>query len=296
MQRTANSSMLLPLILLACCEAPLFAQCEHHGADCGVCQKRFDKGIPSRDREGPGPGPGDRGAYVAPPRSGIEFGESRGFSVEGPALHFPAFTLRMPVLLMPCVTRVRRGAHMVIEEAKAPYTEEVGRAEFSREAPLPPPQDRGFPPSEPRDFGKPGARDYPPQYDAPYQRGAPAIQKDYGHNRAGEPKPISASDESISQKLQMEQRIRYLETVIAVLESRGHELQFRSDDGRHGVHDQHGILNCNVVRSEGIPAVTSPNSMQVGYLPLPDGQCRRLPPEETRDAKPLPPIRFRPEP
>jgi hypothetical protein len=299
MQRTAISAILVTMILLTGEVRSAHAECEQHGADCRACQKGFEKEPPSRDREGPGPGPSDRGAYVAPPRSGIEFGESRGFGVEGPALHFPALTLRMPVLLMPCVTRVRRGSHMVIEEAKAPYTEDVGRAEFSREAPAPPPQDRGFPPSEPRDFGKPGARDYPPQYDGPYQRGTPSLQKDYSHNTgSGGQGSVSATDESISQRQQLEQRIRHLETVIAILESRGHEPQLGSDDSRLSVLRSDGVSSRNALRPEGISAVILPSSVQVGYLQVPpeDGQCRRLPLEETRDAKPLPPIRLRLEP
>jgi hypothetical protein len=62
-----------------------------------------------------------QGAYVAPPRSGAAVGESGSVGVRGPALHFPALTLRLPTLELPSLVRYRHQARMEMEAATAPF-------------------------------------------------------------------------------------------------------------------------------------------------------------------------------
>ncbi|HUG66426.1 MAG TPA: hypothetical protein VMM76_01665 [Pirellulaceae bacterium] len=98
--------------------------------------------------------PADRGAYVGPPRSGVEVGESTALGVRGLGLHFPAITLRLPTLTLPSLVKHRSRAHMLVEADVAPYVDEVAREEFGMDA-----GSRDFaPPPVPRDVDTPGQK------------------------------------------------------------------------------------------------------------------------------------------
>ncbi len=75
----------------------------------------------------------ERGAFASPPRSGMVAGESESVGLSGGALHIPSMSLRLPTLQLPCLTRYRREAHMVMDTTEAPWVNER-RREYSIDA------------------------------------------------------------------------------------------------------------------------------------------------------------------
>ncbi len=144
------------IVLLAVQQA--IAQC-----DCGYPsrgKKPCQKCVPEQPRDFGQPREGPPGAYVGPPRSGVEVGEARGFGIEGPRIRLPEINLRLPSIEFPALTRYRRRPRMIIDSAEAPYEERVEREEFGVD--VPPGAPRQLPPPEvPRDF--PGAPKGPQQ-------------------------------------------------------------------------------------------------------------------------------------
>lgn len=132
MRRTYVLGLAVSIVAIAWVESSATAQMwqkhHHNPAQKGYgCQQKG-----GGDQES-APEP-ERGAYVAPPRTGTEVGESSGVGLEGPALHFPSLTLKLPSLHFPCISRFRKGPRMMVESAEAAYVPEVARAEFSQEA------------------------------------------------------------------------------------------------------------------------------------------------------------------
>lgn len=80
--------------------------------------------------------PSASGVFAAPPASGTVAGESNAIGLNGPALHFPAMSLRMPTLQLPSLTRFRSGARMRIDAAEAPFVAQ-GQAPMFAAAPVP---------------------------------------------------------------------------------------------------------------------------------------------------------------
>ncbi|MFM9068787.1 MAG: hypothetical protein ACKOUR_15865 [Planctomycetota bacterium] len=70
---------------------------------------------------------GPQGTYVAPPRSGVTVGESRGWGVNGMAITLPSIRLAMPSIELPSLYRASRGAHMRVDSATAPFVEHHGQ-------------------------------------------------------------------------------------------------------------------------------------------------------------------------
>lgn len=91
------------------------------------------EGPPPSTNRGMPPGPetrellGPQGTYVAPPRSGVTVGESRGWGVNGMAITLPSIRLAMPSIELPSLYRASRGAHMRVDSATAPYVENYGQ-------------------------------------------------------------------------------------------------------------------------------------------------------------------------
>lgn len=121
------------------------AQGRHHGScDCAQCQPpacncpqckppckptcKPPCNPPITPRDLPPPGEDipstPRGMYVAPPRTGVEVGESRAIGVNGMAIKFPAMRLQLPSIELPSISRMRQKAHMRIESATAPFVED----------------------------------------------------------------------------------------------------------------------------------------------------------------------------
>ncbi len=80
-------------------------------------------------------GAASAGVFAAPPASGTVAGESNAIGINGPALHFPAMSLRMPTLQLPSITRFRSGARMRIDAAEAPFVS-AGQAPVVAAAPM----------------------------------------------------------------------------------------------------------------------------------------------------------------
>jgi hypothetical protein len=78
---------------------------------------------PAMPQESPPAAP--TGQYVAPPLSGPAFGGSQGFGIEGPALHFPSLSLKLPTLQLPSLVRIRHHPRMLLDAAQAPYVEQT---------------------------------------------------------------------------------------------------------------------------------------------------------------------------
>lgn len=89
-----------------------------------------------------GPGPDGRpesgdepeGAYQQGPGVGRQEGATESFGIGGGELEIPAIKLKLPRFTLPCITRVRTPAKMVLQEAVAPFVGQV-RREFSIAAP-----------------------------------------------------------------------------------------------------------------------------------------------------------------
>lgn len=79
--------------------------------------------------------PAAPGVFAAPPASGTVSGESTAIGINGPALHFPAMSLRMPSLQLPSLTRYRSGARMRLDAADAPFVS-AGQASVVAAAPV----------------------------------------------------------------------------------------------------------------------------------------------------------------
>jgi hypothetical protein len=60
-------------------------------------------------------------------------GESESVGLSGGALHIPSISFRLPTIQLPCFTRYRREAHMVMDTTEAPFVLER-RREYSIEA------------------------------------------------------------------------------------------------------------------------------------------------------------------
>ncbi len=75
----------------------------------------------------------ERGAFASPPRSGMIAGESESVGLSGGGLHIPSMSLRLPTIQLPCLTRYRREAHMVMDTTEAPWVLER-RREYSIDA------------------------------------------------------------------------------------------------------------------------------------------------------------------
>jgi hypothetical protein len=101
---------------------------QHHSCYCDDC---VQKGKIAAPEAAPRP---ESGAYVAPPRTGTTVGESNSIGIEGLSIKFPELNLQLPELKLPHFTHRRRGPHMEVEAAKAPYVLEVERAEYSVQA------------------------------------------------------------------------------------------------------------------------------------------------------------------
>ena len=68
-----------------------------------------------------------QGAFAAPPRTGAVAGESQAPGMTGMAIHFPAFSLRLPTIQLPGFTRFRTDAQMYVDASQAPYVEQFRR-------------------------------------------------------------------------------------------------------------------------------------------------------------------------
>jgi hypothetical protein len=55
---------------------------------------------------------------------GTAAGARSATAIDGLALHFPAFTLKLPTLQLPSAFRLRTGPHMILDSAKAPYVQQ----------------------------------------------------------------------------------------------------------------------------------------------------------------------------
>lgn len=99
--------------------APCVSQACHPHAPCPSC-----RACPPPERAQPfaaPPTPPPAGAFAAPPPTGDVAGESTALGLRGMALRFPAVSMELPTLQLPCLIRYRREPERILTETRAPY-------------------------------------------------------------------------------------------------------------------------------------------------------------------------------
>lgn len=66
------------------------------------------------------------GMYAQPPAVGELQGEQNAIGIQGPMLHIPEIRLELPTIRLPNFFRIKRGAEMRVDSARAPYM--IGQA------------------------------------------------------------------------------------------------------------------------------------------------------------------------
>lgn len=79
---------------------------------------------------GPEAGPG--GVFAAPPQTGAAVEGASRIGIRGFALRLPEVRLELPTLELPSIVRSRRGPHMEIDRAVAPYVQLPAAAGFGQ--------------------------------------------------------------------------------------------------------------------------------------------------------------------